>query len=414
MSLTEVTCCEICDNGDLWPVMDLGDLPLPDDLVPFYDNRTTEKYPTQILFCDRCKTAFSRWKVPNKTVFPQEYHYRAANTKDVLAGMAGLVENIEIDYGRPVRDLKVLDIGCNDGSLLDEFKKRGAITTGIEPTGAAEEAAAKGHGIDHVYLDLPEAYRYVKTYGVPDYITFVNVFAHIEDTDTMLNSIQVIRGVMTNPDLIPMRPTRIVIENHYLGSVVETKQFDTFYHEHPRTYSYTSFAYIAARLGMHIERVEFPKRYGGNIRITLAPGPGAPNLRLLVEERGLLDGLKNLSCQVTEWKHRKREQLTALGPMPCAAMPGRAAVLFNLLGFDVDQLGPVYESPRSIKIGHYVPGTRIPIDSDENFPWKTYRGPVLNMAWHIKDEIEANWRAKGFRGYFVQAIDKDDFPLTGL
>ena len=130
-------------------------------------------------------------------------------------GCEQLVDSIE-KHGL-VKGLKVLDVGCNDGSLLDVFRRRGATTTGIEPTNAAEEAAVKGHGIDHTFLDLVEAMRYVKTYGSPDIITFTNVFAHIANL-----------------------PALIVIENHYLGSVLDRGQFDTFYHEHLRTYSYTS------------------------------------------------------------------------------------------------------------------------------------------------------------------------------
>jgi hypothetical protein len=49
--------------------------------------------------------------------------------------------------------------------------------------------------------------------------------------------------------------------------VLKKFQFDTFYHEHPRTYSLTSFTYIAALLDCAIIRVEFPSRYNGNIRI---------------------------------------------------------------------------------------------------------------------------------------------------
>ena len=40
----------------------------------------------------------------------------------------------------------------------------------------------------------------------------------------------------------------LIIENHYLGTVIKTNQFDTFYHEHPRTYSKKSFEIIAKKL----------------------------------------------------------------------------------------------------------------------------------------------------------------------
>ena len=63
--------------------------------------------------------------------------------------------------------------------------------------------------------------------------------------------------------------TKIIIENHYLGSVIKKKQFDTFYHEHPRTYSLRSFLKIAEMLNMQVESCGFKKRYGGNIRVII-------------------------------------------------------------------------------------------------------------------------------------------------
>ena len=73
--------------------------------------------------------------------------------------------------------------------------------------------------------------------------------------------------------------TKIVIENHYLGSIINKFQFDTFYHEHPRTYSLTSFYYISKILGLKIEHFSFPKRYGGNIRVIFSSLKQNPRLK---------------------------------------------------------------------------------------------------------------------------------------
>ena len=51
--------------------------------------------------------------------------------------------------------------------------------------------------------------------------------------------------------------------------MIDGNQFDTFYHEHPRTYSYGSFVQIATTLDTQLIDVEFPSRYGGNIRVFL-------------------------------------------------------------------------------------------------------------------------------------------------
>ena len=66
------------------------------------------------------KTAYQKYNIEKKTLFPKEYHYRSANTNDVLLGMKDLVKNVEMIKGN-LKNRIVLDVGCNDGSLLDYF-----------------------------------------------------------------------------------------------------------------------------------------------------------------------------------------------------------------------------------------------------------------------------------------------------
>ena len=68
-----------------------------------------------------------------------------------------------------------------------------------------------------------------------DLICFTNVFAHIENLNELLKNLK----ALINKDTV------LIIENHYLGSILKKNQFDTFYHEHPRTYSLKSFSFIA-------------------------------------------------------------------------------------------------------------------------------------------------------------------------
>jgi len=140
----EISTCEVCGNERLVSVLDLGLHPMCDDLVPVGDSRSCVEYPIEILFCDQCITAHQRFQVPKKDLFPTSYHYRSRFTADVLEGMAGLVESCAQRFGN-LAGKRVLDIGCNDGSLLDFFRKQGAITIGLEPTGACHDAEDKGH-----------------------------------------------------------------------------------------------------------------------------------------------------------------------------------------------------------------------------------------------------------------------------
>lgn len=406
MSIMEVTTCEVCGSMRLSPAINLGTHPMCDDLVPIGETRVCKEYPIEILFCEECRTAHQRFHIPKHALFPRTYHYRSRNTADVLNGMKDLVDACEAALGA-LASRKILDIGCNDGSLLSLFAEKEAIVFGIEPTGAAADAAQRGHVVINDYLSEAVADDFVRRYGQPDVVTFTNVFAHIED----------VKGVLRALQLICHRQTLIVIENHYLGSILDKNQFDTFYHEHPRTYSLTSFVHIARSMGREIVRAEFPKRYGGNIRVFL----GEPHDRTLNDrgwhstletEKQFGRRLDRLAENVALWRTRKGDKIRRIvaqeGPMSAKTFPGRAAIPIKVLGLTVEDVSEVFEKPGSAKIGHYIPGTRIPIRCDDDFDTGS-RGPLLNLAWHISAEIETYMRNRGFAGRIIDIISPEDF-----
>lgn len=389
-----ITSCEVCDGSELVPVLDLGLQPMCDDLVPLGDDTMPITYPIELLACPTCLTVHQRYQVEKKVLFPKTYHYRAAMTKDVLDGMAELVALAKSIRG----DLKgkvVLDVGCNDGSLLNIFRQEGALTVGIEPTGAIEDARAR---VDHVINDFfgPESVtEYLSKYPKPDIITFTNVFAHIEDLGAVLESL---RKIMKDD-------TTIIIENHYLGSVLSRAQFDTFYHEHPRTYSFRSFQFIARKLDMNIRHVDFPPRYNGNIRVAFdrTEAENAPT----VDESSYMAAFEPLRVYVDQQRDQMMKTLRTLaakhGPLPAKAFPGRAGVIIAYYGLDESLISAAYERPGSAKIGYYIPGTRIPILDETEFFKEKNRYPVLvNFAWHIKDEIRRYMLDSGYTGEIVE------------
>lgn len=404
---SEITHCEVCGSADLRPVIDLGLHPMCDDLVPVGDPRECKDYPISILFCDECRTAHQRYQIGKQELFPKTYHYRSRHTADVLNGMKDLVSRCEATFGSLAGKM-VLDIGCNDGSLLSFFAEKGARTFGVEPTDAALDAAATSkHTVINDYFTEELAERLVSQHGRPDIITFTNVFAHIEDLSGLVRALRKAAHA----------ETAIVIENHYLGAILTKHQFDTFYHEHPRTYSLTSFRYIAKALGMNVVLAEFPKRYGGNIRVFLSAAKLPSALQSSFDamcdaEKDFGAGLTALQKQVQIWTRRKRDQIADLarkhGPLQAKAFPGRAAIPIKILGLTTEHVAAAYEKPLSQKIGHYIPGTRIAIRSDDEFQLSS-TAPLLNMAWHISDEIQGYMKGRGYRGPIIDIISADDF-----
>lgn len=407
--LIEIQQCEVCGNTELQSVLDLGLHPMCDDLVAVGEIRACIEYPIEIVYCPQCITAHQRYQIPKQTLFPTTYHYRSRFTKDVLNGMSSFADACESLLGNLHGNL-VLDIGCNDASLLSFFQKKGAKTVGIEPTDAFRDGLDKGHELVNAFFTPETALLIRKKHGCPNIITFTNVFAHIENLPEVIKALK----ILMSPNTI------LAIENHYLGSVLTRHQFDTFYHEHPRTYSLSSFQRIAESLGTSLRGVEFSSRYGGNIRVYIG-GP-AENMNtersyidsVLKTETLFGDRLQKMQNEVEMWKAMMYRRIHSLvekhGKLVGKAFPGRASILVKLLDLNTDVIECVYEKAGSMKIGHYLPGTLIPIRSDDELLAQKSKPPViLNFAWHISKEINVYLRNQGYTGEIIDILDPCEF-----
>ena len=306
--------CEICGSKQLERVLDLGDHPLCDDLIPLSSSKVSKEYPIKIIFCNNCYTAYQDEEVSKYELFHKNYHYRAKMTGSVLLGMKDLVNSLEDVLGS-LENKNVLDIGCNDGSLLDFFSKKGCNTYGIEPTDAALESKHKTY---NMFFDKKSALLLKEEIKNIDIITFTNVFAHIENFKELLNNLKSILNANTT----------VVIENHYLGAVLDKDQFDTFYHEHPRTYSQTSFEFIAKKLGLNILKVQYVSRYGGNIRVFIGKGKSIETAKN--KEKDFLFKFKIMEKKLNEWIINTKKFILNYvklnGKIKAKAFPGRAAI----------------------------------------------------------------------------------------
>lgn len=401
--LKQIKHCELCGHKNLQEVLNIGNHPLCDDLIPISSNRQCTSYPITILLCQNCLTAHQKFQIRKEILFPLNYHYRARFTKDVLNGMENLVNDCE-KFLHTLQNVKVLDVGCNDGSLLNFFKKKGSFTVGIEPTKASMDATEAGHKIYNEFFDARLAEKVFKQESLFDVVVFTNVFAHIDDLKNLLLNI---KKVLKKDGLL-------IIENHYLGSVLKGNQFDTFYHEHPRTYSALSFIHIAKILGLKLTDFKFTSRYGGNIRVFIS---NKENYNKDFLDKTIKNEKETFECLflkmnkfINTWKTEINSKLKNIikknGPLVAKAFPGRAAILIHLLGYNQRDISVVYEKPNSLKIDHFVPGTRIPIKSEkELFEKKEKHTHLLNLAWHIPDEIDSYMKENKFEGKIINILE---------
>lgn len=384
--------CEVCNSPMGKIVLDLGPHPLCDDLVPFGSEVQAEEFHQLIGLCEVCLTAHQKIPVVKEKLFKSDYHYRAALTVDVIQGMNNLVEQIIKDLNSENKSITVLDIGCNDGSLLGIFKNKYQCTTiGIDPTEAIFESGNKIDFKFNEYFSRSTVEKIKKLSLTIDVITFTNVFAHIENLPELIENLK----------LLINDSTKLVIENHYLGSILSNNQFDTFYHEHPRTYSLKSFEFIAKTIGLVITDVKFPSRYGGNIRVTMEKNGNKADLKLFNQlELEFIAKFELLQGKYDIWKKESQIILRSLledGPIYGKALPGRAVMLINSLKIDSRMMPAIFEKPNSPKINNFVPGSKIKILSDDEL-LQVNPKIIIVWSWHIIVEIVEYLDRLGYQG----------------
>ncbi len=394
--------CQICGSKKIKSVLNLGHQPLADDLKDTRSNNVgTIFFPIIIGFCKECILLQNNYIVDDKSLYSKNYHYRPGITKDVVSNFGTMSQKLIKLYNLNSKHI-VADIGCNDGSLLKQFRKLGIKKTiGIEPTDTIRFAKPEIKTVQD-FMNASSSKKALKFYGKTDLITTTNVFAH---TNNLKSFILGVKKLIKKDGIF-------VIENHYLGAILKKKQFDSFYHEHLRTYSLTSLIKLMKYYGFKIVNAYTTERYGGNIQahFTLGNFKKSQNVKFILnkEKKNKLNKEKTykklkkdieiidnkISNFINKNKHKK---------IVAKAFPARASILVHRFTSIKNNISFVAEQPSSLKLNKYVPGTNIKIISSEKF--KTFKPDIMIvLAWHLFDTIHKKWKAKLKKTKFVKIL----------
>ena len=392
--------CHVCGSEDLCSILFLGYLP-PVNTMPLIGTRPTEQpaYPADWLQCSRCKLVQIGLVVDPKILFPPEYPYTSSTTRILRENFAEMYQECLtlMDLGS---DDLVVDIGSNDGNLLSNFKD-GHKVQGVTPEEIGKIAIQKGIPTIISYFNQTVVEKILAEQGAAKVITATNVFAHIDGVNEVVKCI-----------LNLLKPDGVFItECHYLGSLVETLQYDTIYHEHLMYYSLHSLKYLLESHGLEIFHAKRIPTHGGSFRVYASRAGNCeiqPSVGKMLEEekQSGIDGDKlskfkddvtvsklQLQAMLMEFK-KQGKKVYGVGA------PSRASTLINYVGLDDGILDCVVEIKGSYKIGKYIPGTLIPV-VDESKLYEEQPEYALLLSWHIADELAPKISKNGFKGDFI-------------
>jgi hypothetical protein len=396
--------CQVSGKKDLKRIISLGFLPPVNKLQKIGSKKSEEIFfPADLMYSKSSKLIQLSTIVSKNILFPKEYPYTSSSTKILRENFKELYKESSTLINLKSKDL-IIDIGSNDGNLLNNFKKSHRVL-GVTPENIGKEGIKKGIKTLIKYFDKKTSYYILKKFGKAKIITATNVFAHIENVkDLMQNILRVLKkdGVF-------------ITESHYVVPLIKELQYDTIYHEHLRYYSLLSLKYLFEKYNLSIFHAKKIPTHGGSIRVYAAR---RGNFKTKNSVKKIINSEKNFfnnknfdifKSNVVKSKLQlykllnniveKKQKIYGIGA------PSRASTLIHYLGLTEEIIKCVCEIDGSHKIGNYMPGTSIPIVSEKCI-YRDKPEYAILLSWHISAELIKNLRKKGFKGRFIIPLPK--------
>ena len=245
--------CRVC-GGSFDPILSLGEQYVSTFLAP--DQPDGPKAPLELVLCQQCRLLQLRDTVPGEMMY-QEYWYRSGTNqtmRDALADISGAASKlVRLKAGD-----SVLDIGCNDGTLLGSYTVPGVYKIGFDP---AQNLAVFSRKIaDKVLVGFFDAERFLSDPDLekrrPKVVTSIAMFYDLEQPRRFVADIQKV-----------MHPDGVwIVQMSYLPLMLKQNDFGNICHEHLEYYSLQALEYLFDLHGLSIVDVQLNEVNGGSIR----------------------------------------------------------------------------------------------------------------------------------------------------
>jgi cyclopropane fatty-acyl-phospholipid synthase-like methyltransferase len=381
--------CRSCGAPLQYTFADLGVQPFCESYLQQSQlNKMESFYPLHVYVCENCFLVQLEDAISPKNLFT-EYAYFSSHSKGWLKHSESYAEMIINKLGLN-HSSQIIEIGSNDGYLLQYFAQRNVPVLGIEPaTNVAEEAKKKGIPTIVKFFGKETSDELVRENKHADLLIGNNVIAQVPDINDFVDALKNL-----------LKPSGITtLEFHHLMKLMNNNQFDTISHERFSYFSLSVIEKIFASRGLRIFDVEEIPTHGGSLRIyachsenlSVHVNPRLKQMRDYEEANGLAEIQTYLSF-AEKVKKTKRNILEVLIKVKNKSKSivgygahAEANTFLNYCGIGSDFLD--YTVDRNpTKQGKFLAGTHIPIFHPDKIT-ETKPDYILVLPWNIKMEI---------------------------
>jgi NDP-4-keto-2,6-dideoxyhexose 3-C-methyltransferase len=377
--------CRSCNSSDLDLALSLGNLYVS-NFVDSPEGGLCPRVPLDLLLCRNCGLVQLRHTTPGEWLYGR-YWYKSGVSATMRAALSDITTKASRFVGLGRGD-SVLDIGCNDGTLLRSYTVEGIRRTGFEPAEnlAPDAAVGTDRVVNSFFTARPilgERFRVV---------TSIAMFYDLEcpnDFVADVTSVLLEEGVW-------------IIEMHYLPLILARSAFDAICHEHLEYYSLSALEPLLERHGLVVADAETNGVNGGSLRVYVvhrnSPAASVRARRERVEALRIRERTANLAKRQTyaefaDRVHRigkslrsyiesEREQNNRVSVYGAST---KGNTLLQVFGLDRTLITSAAERNPE-KWGKYTVGTWIPIVSEAEA--RAQAKDFLVLPWHFLDEIQ--------------------------
>ncbi len=352
--------CRICKTKKLNEVVNLGLQPLANKYPKNkLEIKKEKKFPLRIMFCSNCKSAQIKKIIDRNLLFRDYYYLSSVNNK------------LKVHFNKLSKKLKkynfIVDIGSNDGILLDPLRKMKKKAIGIDPSiNVGRIANKKGLKTFIDFFDKPIIKKILKKYPKPDLIVASSVVTHLENPEKFTKNVK--SFLEKNGDLI--------IEIEYLKNFIKNTEYERFYFDRPFYYSANTINYLFRQVNMSLYDIEKIDIHGGSLRCFIKNNRKFKKTdrcsKILLEEKKVINNSsfkkfnkniykesKILNNKLISLKKKLNKNIIGYGA------PARVSAITNIANIDSSLLNYIIDdSP--LKQNKFSPGKHIRILSAKN------------------------------------------------
>lgn len=383
---------------NLLPVIDLGKMPIANAFLTPDQYSSEYFFSMQVGYDKNTKAIGLVNKVPPEKMFHDHYAFYSSTSKGMQKHFLETAQKLLPYAGKGL----VVEIGSNDGIMLNAWKNLGVEALGIEPSkNVADVSKALGHQVINKFIS-EEVVNEIKSLNKPVSLFFgANVSCHIENIEGYLKNVT---------DLIGKNGV-FVFEDPYFLDIWEKTSYDQIYDEHVWYFTISFINNLLEPLGFHVFDCEHVEVHGGELRMYVGHKDTHPKKAVvdewLTKEGDLYSKLLELDKNIKTSKIELLEILNKIkkeGKKICGfGATSKATTIFNYCGIGPDLL-PFVTDNTPIKQGKFYPGVHVPVVPQENFKGVDY---AFLLAWnHFKEinESQKSFRESG--GQWVTHVPK--------